>query len=133
VFLARLGPVVQRHGHARILIELEGFTGWGPESPWDDLTFSLRFRDRIHRCAVVAPEKDRMWMRRLAEPFTNVRLFAPDERERAWLWVAEGAGSDTDHEAIRRLAYAKWEAAGRPPGDGVPFWLEAERELSLAG
>lgn len=34
------------------------------------------------------------------------------------------------HEkAIRELAYAKWEAAGRPAGDGVQFWLEAEREL----
>ena len=31
--------------------------------------------------------------------------------------------------AIRELAYAKWEAAGRPAGDGVQFWLEAEREL----
>ena len=33
-------------------------------------------------------------------------------------------------EQIRQLAYRKWEAAGSPPGDGVPFWLEAERELS---
>ena len=33
-------------------------------------------------------------------------------------------------EQIRQLAYQKWEAAGSPPGDGVPFWLEAERELS---
>lgn len=32
-------------------------------------------------------------------------------------------------QAIRELAYAKWEAAGRPAGDGVQFWLEAEREL----
>ena len=33
-------------------------------------------------------------------------------------------------EQIRLLAYRKWEAAGSPPGDGVVFWLEAERELS---
>lgn len=32
-------------------------------------------------------------------------------------------------QAIRELAYARWEAAGRPMGDGVQFWLEAEREL----
>jgi len=32
-------------------------------------------------------------------------------------------------EAIRTRAYHLWEAAGRPPGDGVHFWLEAEREL----
>ena len=31
--------------------------------------------------------------------------------------------------AIRERAYLKWEAAGFPPGDGLDFWLEAEREL----
>lgn len=30
---------------------------------------------------------------------------------------------------IRQLAYQKWEAAGRPPGDGNRFWIEAEEEL----
>jgi hypothetical protein len=35
-------------------------------------------------------------------------------------------------EAIRMLAYRKWEAAGRPSGDGVNFWLQAERELAQA-
>jgi len=44
--------------------------------------------------------------------------------------------SDNDHneerlsdEDIRLCAYQKWEAAGKPAGDGVPFWLEAEQEL----
>jgi hypothetical protein len=32
-------------------------------------------------------------------------------------------------DAIRLRAYLKWEAAGRPAGDDVRFWLEAEREL----
>jgi len=32
-------------------------------------------------------------------------------------------------EDIRRCPYQKWEAAGKPAGDGVQFWLEAEREL----
>ncbi len=32
-------------------------------------------------------------------------------------------------EEIRVRAYQKWEAAGKPPGDGQRFWLEAEREL----
>jgi len=36
---------------------------------------------------------------------------------------------DQEHtDAIRRLAYQKWEQAGRPDGDGVHQWLEAERE-----
>lgn len=33
-------------------------------------------------------------------------------------------------EQIRELAYRKWEAAGHPSGDGVEFWLAAERELT---
>jgi Protein of unknown function (DUF2934) len=31
-------------------------------------------------------------------------------------------------EDIRLCAYQKWEAAGKPTGDGVQFWLEAEQE-----
>jgi Protein of unknown function (DUF2934) len=33
-------------------------------------------------------------------------------------------------EAIRLCAYRKWERAGKPAGDGIQFWLEAERELA---
>jgi CBS-domain-containing membrane protein len=35
-------------------------------------------------------------------------------------------------QAIRLCAYQKWEGAGKPDGDAVKFWLEAERELSHA-
>lgn len=35
-------------------------------------------------------------------------------------------------EDIRLRAYRKWEAAGKPEGDGVQFWLEAEQDLSQA-
>lgn len=30
---------------------------------------------------------------------------------------------------IRLRAYQKWEAAGKPAGDGVQYWLQAEQEL----
>jgi hypothetical protein len=32
-------------------------------------------------------------------------------------------------EDIWLRAYLLWEAAGRPEGDGIRFWLEAEQEL----
>lgn len=35
-------------------------------------------------------------------------------------------------EVIRVLAHRKWEAAGCPEGDGVEFWIEAEREVRAA-
>ena len=47
--------------------------------------------------------------------------------------VASGQkGQDDDQvsqEDIRLRAYRKWESAGKPTGDGTPFWLEAEHEL----
>lgn len=38
-------------------------------------------------------------------------------------------GKSAGCDEIRLCAYQKWEEAGMPPGDGVEFWLEAEREL----
>jgi len=37
---------------------------------------------------------------------------------------------DACEDAIRVRAYRIWEAAGYPTGDGVGFWLEAEREFN---
>jgi hypothetical protein len=39
-------------------------------------------------------------------------------------------GKSVSAEEVRLLAYQKWEAAGRPGGDGANFWLEAEQELA---
>ncbi len=38
-------------------------------------------------------------------------------------------GSRPTPDEIRQLAYEKWEAAGKPSGDGSDFWLQAEKEL----
>jgi Protein of unknown function (DUF2934) len=38
-------------------------------------------------------------------------------------------GKAKSQEDVRGYAYQKWEAAGRPNGDGVNFWLEAEQEV----
>jgi len=34
-----------------------------------------------------------------------------------------------DEDSIRHGAYLRWEAAGRPDGDGLCFWLDSEQEL----
>jgi hypothetical protein len=39
--------------------------------------------------------------------------------------------NDSQEHAIREKAYAKWEQAGCPSGDGIHFWLEAEKEFQL--
>jgi len=35
-----------------------------------------------------------------------------------------------EENKIRELAYLIWQAAGEPAGDGVQFWLEAQRQLA---
>ena len=42
---------------------------------------------------------------------------------------SNGQPTDANMETIRTLAHSKWEAAGCPAGDGVDFWLQAEREV----
>lgn len=56
------------------------------------------------------------------------RSAPPAGRPRA---ITAPAHAATEEE-VRRRAYLKWEAAGRPPGDGSRFWMEAERELRQA-
>jgi hypothetical protein len=46
--------------------------------------------------------------------------------------AAAPSNGQMDEQTIRLRAYEKWEAAGRPGGDGVQFWLEAEKELTAA-
>jgi hypothetical protein len=44
----------------------------------------------------------------------------------------DGQPNALPQQVIRLRAFQKWEAAGRPAGDGVNFWLEAEHELLQA-
>ena len=52
--------------------------------------------------------------------------------------VQESTGTETRivnpaeerQQRISSLAYRKWEEAGKPPSDGVSFWLEAEQEVN---
>jgi hypothetical protein len=46
------------------------------------------------------------------------------------------ASGEKDHnrrsvtaDEIRIRAYGNWERAGKPVGDGIRFWLDAEQEL----
>lgn len=54
------------------------------------------------------------------------------QRERAIAPVIVGNRRDLSNKTdlVRKLAYSLWEKAGCPIGDGVNFWLEAEKTLS---
>jgi hypothetical protein len=52
---------------------------------------------------------------------------APGRPTATWVGHAETLA---DREArLREHAYRLWESAGRPQGDGVEFWLKAERAM----
>lgn len=40
--------------------------------------------------------------------------------------------SSVSEDAVREKAYLLWEEAGYPEGDGVEFWVRAERELGVS-
>lgn len=63
----------------------------------------------------------------VADPQVTVVL--PNQRRHKATRPAQEQPTAAGVEAIRDLAHRKWEAAGRPAGDGLHFWLEAEREL----
>ena len=43
--------------------------------------------------------------------------------------VGQVAVEEVSIDTIRIAAFQKWETAGKPEGDGVNFWLDAEQEL----
>jgi hypothetical protein len=128
-FLSRLESLAGEFGRVRVLVELKRFEGVEPCSGWDDPTSMPHDKAMVKRFALVGPKKARAWMKRAAEPFTEVKLFAPGRRAEAEAWACEGARGEADLQRVRRRAYERWEAAGRPCDDGLRFWAEAEREL----
>jgi hypothetical protein len=47
---------ISRRGPVRLLIVLEGFEGWEPGAPWNDLTFFVKHGDKVERIAIVGDE-----------------------------------------------------------------------------
>ena len=55
----------------------------------------------------------------------NAQLVNTSEKEPDAQSVAELVSTDD----IRLYAFEKWQGAGKPVGDGILFWLEAEQEV----
>jgi hypothetical protein len=117
-FLVRLGAARGMLGGVRPSSCTPGFTG--TSTTQDDAMrhqtrhsndFTRRDQDR-ERTAVVPTRPDRTPVEVPTVPATHPAL-DPARFE----------------DAIRTRAYYLWEEAGRPAGDGVPFWLAAEHEL----
>ncbi len=59
------------------------------------------------------------------------RVVAPPVEKTDTIQKRSPHGGMSLEETIRVRAYQKWEWAGRPEGDGVAYWLEAESELCV--
>jgi hypothetical protein len=53
---------ITRQGTVRLLIVLNGFTGWDPGAPWNDLSFYMQHGHAIERIAIVGPDRWRSHM-----------------------------------------------------------------------
>jgi hypothetical protein len=67
--------------------------------------------------------------RSAAEPVHEKRATAPTDTTAPAVEPSTSTAAH-DRETIGSRAYFLWERAGRPWGDGVEFWLQAERELT---
>ena len=56
----------------------------------------------------------------------------PNHPETPRTITAPARAKSLSHQEIGERAYQKWEAAGKPIGMDLKFWLEAQRELSRA-
>ena len=79
---------------------------------------------------ILTGETDRATSADAAIAAPNPTVALADEQGGEAACPANEPSCNAGDEAIRELAHRKWEAAGRPAGDGLDFWLEAERELN---
>ena len=64
----------------------------------------------------------------MAPPLTT----KPNHPETPRTITAPARAKSLSHQEIGERAYQKWEAAGKPVGMDLKFWMEAQRELSRA-
>lgn len=76
---------------------------------------------------VAAPLANAVSAKRTVKPTSSIIAVPASEPQ---LTESAPQNGSVSEEEVRRAAYLKWEAAGRPEGDGLNFWMEALQELS---
>ena len=87
----QLRAEIAQSGTVRLLVMLEGFTGWEPGAPWNDLTFYVAHGDAIARIAIVGPEQWRSLMLMFAAADlrkASVEYFLPGMAVEARAWLS---------------------------------------------
>lgn len=81
---------IGRLGTVRLLIMLNGFDGWDPGAPWNDLSFYMQHGDAIERIAIVGPDRWRSHMLMFAGAGlrrARVQYFPPGTAAEARAWL----------------------------------------------
>ncbi len=86
----KLAERIDAWGTVGVLELFESFGGFAPSAIWDDLTFTLRHLQDIHRVALVTEKR---WMEGLASIAKatmpdRVRVYAPEAVDEARSWLS---------------------------------------------
>jgi stage II sporulation SpoAA-like protein len=91
--IAEIEGRLAAHERIGIFSDLTGMTGITAEAMGRDLRFALGKMGEFHRFARGAIVTERDWLARITKfsalffPHTEIRTFAPDQREVALVWV----------------------------------------------
>jgi hypothetical protein len=92
VFIPRLESVLQEHGKARLLFEVDqDFAGWTVGALWDDLKVDWQHKDDFERVVVVAAP---LWLEVLTGIFGHwmsgeIRTMPAEQLGAARAWILE--------------------------------------------
>ncbi|MGA9665522.1 MAG: STAS/SEC14 domain-containing protein [Gallionella sp.] len=90
VLIPRLEAIIQAHGKARLLLDIEDeFHGWEPAAAWDDARFGLAHRNDFEKMGVIGGPKWVEWGFKIGALAMSgeIRNFPPTERDQAMRWI----------------------------------------------
>ncbi len=86
-----LEKIIDEHGQARLLINMESFPLAEPGAIWKDLKFSAKHFNHIERVAVVGDQAWQEWYIKFTNPLSpaEIRHFGLSQMQAAWDWLRE--------------------------------------------
>lgn len=86
---------IAQFGNVRLLFAFDNLSKAEPEAVWEDLSFSVKYKDDIERVALVGEEPVEDWADRNFEPIRQpeVRYFPREAYDEAWDWLKEDSES----------------------------------------
>jgi len=92
VFVPQIERLMAEHGHVRMLVLVEKYSGWRLRDALADFRRGIEHSGQIDRIAVVSEKRALAWITPLIAHFTKgeIRHFKRTDMAEAWKWVREG-------------------------------------------